>query len=807
MGFKTFKLLVLFFVSVLSAASIQVNQVGYERVGAKTALFQSDDGSVKADVFKVLNSSGSTVFTGTAASSVTLWKSRSFQVLDFSSVETSGTFTIEASGTTSPKFTIGDNLLFEKTSSSVLGFFDSMKNTDDDHAIPYFYDSSKTHDVYGGWSDATGDRGKYLSHLSYANYFNPQQIPFVVWSLLKSYDLNKSRMGDNSSAERLAAWGADYLLRVLDQQNFFYITVFDGWGWQSRQICAWKGADGIKSAEYQAGMREGAGMSIAALARTARSDIQGDSSSSKYLAAAERAYVHIKANNTGYIDDGKENIIDDYCALIAAVELYQATGNESYRTDADTRVQNIADRQHENGWFWADNAKARPFYHASDEGLPVVALVEYLKIGGSKSDIAKNTISKNVNWYLSNGAQAQNPFSYPRQMHLVGGEAAGTNLALNKTATASQVETSPYNGPASQAFDNDINTRWSSGSPYTDTAWLQVDLGSEYSISKVILNWETACGKEYSIKTSLNGTSWTVASTVTNGAAGIKEISFSPVKARYVRMQGISRSTSYGYSIYEFEVYGEALTTGEITEGYFVPHSNETGYWWQGENARLASISTALQMASMVQDLFDQDTRSSLKKLAQSELDWILGKNPFGICCLYGFGTTTYPSYPSKNGFANYTGGICNGITSDTTDEDAIAWMPYPEGLTYWKNWRWIEQWLPHDAWYLLAIAQQSNIFDNPYPVYNFLSGRNGSKIPAIKIDSRSRTISLSLPGSQSMKNCTAEITDLKGRRITPKTIETNNTTITLSTTGFATGLYFVRVNRSAIWQQFSIGL
>ena len=43
---------------------------------------------------------------------------------------------------------------------------------------------------------------------------------------------------------------------------------------------------------------------------------------------------------------------------------------------------------------------------------------------------------------------------------------------------------------------------------------------------------------------------------MTNGKGGEETITFDATKARYVRMQGVERALPYGYSIYEFEVYG-----------------------------------------------------------------------------------------------------------------------------------------------------------------------------------------------------------------------------------------------------------
>src|SRR3974390_3325118 len=63
-----------------------------------------------------------------------------------------------------------------------------------------------------------------------------------------------------------------------------------------------------------------------------------------------------------------------------------------------------------------------------------------------------------------------------------------TNIALNKPATASSVESNSY--LASYAFDGSLSTRWSS--QFSDPQWIYVDLGSTYNINEVILTWEKA---------------------------------------------------------------------------------------------------------------------------------------------------------------------------------------------------------------------------------------------------------------------------------------------------------------------------
>lgn len=148
----------------------------------------------------------------------------------------------------------------------------------------------------------------------------------------------------------------------------------------------------------------------------------------------------------------------------------------------------------------------------------------------------------------------------------VSASAPTENIALNKTISASSVQASNY--AASKANDGNISSRWSSAS--SDPQWIMVDLVAQYSISKVVINWQNASGKNYTIEASndpLFGTKSTVV-TVTNGTSGanVATFNFAPVNARYVRMHGTARNTSYGYSIFEFEVYGSTLKSTSLND-------------------------------------------------------------------------------------------------------------------------------------------------------------------------------------------------------------------------------------------------
>ncbi len=127
------------------------------------------------------------------------------------------------------------------------------------------------------------------------------------------------------------------------------------------------------------------------------------------------------------------------------------------------------------------------------------------------------------------------------------------NLALGKTATASSENGAEV---ASKAIDGDGTTRWQATTDNdADAQWIQVDLGSVQAVNSVKINWEAAYAAKYQIQVSTDGENWTTVSEE-NGLVGEVISNFAATKARYVRMQGVSRGTQYGYSIYEMEVYG-----------------------------------------------------------------------------------------------------------------------------------------------------------------------------------------------------------------------------------------------------------
>jgi len=588
----------------LQAQNVKVltNHIGYESAKSKHAViltesklsiptFQLVDVSNKKVVFN-----GKTEFSGPVAK----WKNWLFWTADFSNFKTEGNYQVEVkvSGKTvsSYPFFIGKNVLESATLSNVIYYFKGQRSSGlldkaDQHLL-LKGQTKDTIDAHGGWYDASGDYGKHLSHLTFSTYFNPQQISLTAWSLLKTYDQLIKRKGNdfrqyNRRVLDEAMYGADYLVRMQAKNGSFYRSVSapgPGKMAKDRVIQAEEQSYRIKENKdqafnntdkskdwksYQVSYRSGGGMSIAALAIASTHDSSGDFTNKEYLLAAEKAFRFLEQNNVQMTNDGKENIVDDYCALSAATELFRASKKKEYFVAAEKRAQNLLNRLISSGRYenyWRADDKDRPFFHPSDAGLPVISLINYYPFAPAETQTKiKEVIRKSLTFELAVTNEVNNPFGYSRQ--------------------------------------------------YTQ----------------------------------------------------------------------------------------DTLNTRKTT--FFFPHGSDASPWWQGENARIASVAAAAKLA-MPLFTTDKPFHDSLQTFASNQLNWILGLNPYNASMLHGSGHNN-PAYGFFGTFeyTNAPGGIVNGITSGIINEDDIDF-----NLSYAKtgkdnDWRWAEQWLPHAAWYLLAVA------------------------------------------------------------------------------------------------------
>ncbi|MRX06513.1 c-type cytochrome [Pseudoduganella sp. FT25W] len=150
------------------------------------------------------------------------------------------------------------------------------------------------------------------------------------------------------------------------------------------------------------------------------------------------------------------------------------------------------------------------------------------------------------------GGSDSSPASSARTMGMLKQGGALSQVALTPVgATASSSERGDLNAAA--AIDANDNTRWGSG--FSDNEWLTLDFGQSQTINRVNIKWENAHATEYELQVSDDNKTWTALKHVTGSAGGVEDLTGLNGQGRYLRMQGIKRSTGYGYSIFEIVAY------------------------------------------------------------------------------------------------------------------------------------------------------------------------------------------------------------------------------------------------------------
>ncbi|TDD58726.1 glycosyl hydrolase family protein [Kribbella antibiotica] len=162
------------------------------------------------------------------------------------------------------------------------------------------------------------------------------------------------------------------------------------------------------------------------------------------------------------------------------------------------------------------------------------------------------------------GTQRATQWGYSLWEFKVLGSASGPGpssglLSYNKPGVAStqQSDGNCFECTPARAFDLDPASRWATAtdSGWVDPGWIYVDLGATAQIDKVVLQWDPASAKSYQVQVSNDANNWTTIYSTTNGP-GFKETLTVSGTGRYVRMYGTQRNTPYGYSLWEFQVYG-----------------------------------------------------------------------------------------------------------------------------------------------------------------------------------------------------------------------------------------------------------
>lgn len=128
-----------------------------------------------------------------------------------------------------------------------------------------------------------------------------------------------------------------------------------------------------------------------------------------------------------------------------------------------------------------------------------------------------------------------------------------TNIALNKTATASTNEAA--NTPA-KAVDGSTTTRWAASSGALNE-WLKIDLGNISTITGTEITWEQNLAFKYKIEESADNITWflQVDKTANNTSAQVMSDSWNTA-SRFVRITVTGIPSGYWASIFEFKIFG-----------------------------------------------------------------------------------------------------------------------------------------------------------------------------------------------------------------------------------------------------------
>ncbi|BAJ31264.1 hypothetical protein KSE_54890 [Kitasatospora setae KM-6054] len=127
----------------------------------------------------------------------------------------------------------------------------------------------------------------------------------------------------------------------------------------------------------------------------------------------------------------------------------------------------------------------------------------------------------------------------------------GADLA--RTADASSSGDDSARTPAAAVADGDPATSWSS--PASDGAWLRLRLPQPVRLGSAVLHWGAAYASAYRLESSADGVNWTTVAEVGNGQGGTETVRFDAPDTRYLRVQGVSRATRYGYALSGVELY------------------------------------------------------------------------------------------------------------------------------------------------------------------------------------------------------------------------------------------------------------
>lgn len=361
---------------------IAYSQAGYQTGAPKSAIASGMD----AKSFQLIDANtGKIAFEGgieTQSTSLGV-----FQVMDFSACRTAGFYRLKAGSTTTPAFPI-DADVWEETIRKALNFFYTERcgmDVPDVHGVCH-RDWTCVHDdkrinINGGWHDA-GD----LSQQAEAT----DEITYALFSLAEKLSSRRDNPDLYARVLEEAKWGLDWVLKTSFGDGFR-----DAGSINSRRTDGILGNDDDITVtarnnpltNFEAAMAEAIAARVlkasdprlAAYAlRMARADWQ-------FAAAGLPGLVKPTGIFRGNFDS--DNVEDELpsIAILAAVELYKATGEQQYEDKAVAFAPTIVGSQQRTrpdwvtpltGFFYTGTAKDRLLHycHRGRDEAPTLAL-------------------------------------------------------------------------------------------------------------------------------------------------------------------------------------------------------------------------------------------------------------------------------------------------------------------------------------------------------------------------------------------------------------------------------------------------
>ena len=141
------------------------------------------------------------------------------------------------------------------------------------------------------------------------------------------------------------------------------------------------------------------------------------------------------------------------------------------------------------------------------------------------------------------------------EIHVSG---VGESTALDRDEWTATASSTAGRESTNDAFDADINSRWSTGSEQVPGQFFQLDLGSEQEFDRLVLSTSTAqpfdFPRGFEVSVSTNGRDFGEPIAVGAGSA-ITDILFAATTARYVRIEQTGESSSRWWSIYDLQLF------------------------------------------------------------------------------------------------------------------------------------------------------------------------------------------------------------------------------------------------------------